>query len=141
MFINRQKNLDKQKVEIQHRTASMENYFQSPNFVNQARLEVEKDKRVEMMEKRYLQVSEQRDKERIDKLRQRNKVIKTETEDANAITLTKHRAAKQMALIKKYQDGLFHNRATTLSPKPIPSNIKVKTGLKSLQPGGISTER
>ena len=27
MFINRQKNLDKQKVEIQQRTASMENYF------------------------------------------------------------------------------------------------------------------
>ena len=95
----------------------MENFFQSPEFVNQARLEVVKDKRAEQLEKKYLKLNNQREKERSDKLRHRSHTIKTETDQVNRKTLSQHRNAKQLAIIKKYQEGLFHNRAATNSPR------------------------
>ena len=70
--------------------------------MNQARLEVEKDKRAEKLAERYLKVSQQREQERHDELRRRSHVIRREADQTNDLTLSQHRTAQQLALIRKY---------------------------------------
>ena len=103
------------------------------------------------MAERYLKVTNKREKQRNDQLRQRSHVIKQEVDQANDITLSQHRTAKQLALIRKYQDGLFNNRVTSLSPRQsrnlnaysvdLPENANISVGFKSPQLGGLITER
>ena len=98
-----------------------------------------------------MKVSQQREQERHDELRRRSHVIRREADQTNDLTLSQHRTAQQLALIRKYQDGLFHNRVTSLSPRQTghrgafstvaAAQMKMATGLKGMHPGGLLTER
>ena len=92
MFRNRQQQLDDRQYAILNRDDSMYQHFCKPEIITQAKLEVEKDKRADRMAARYLQVNNQREKEREDDLSFRRETARKEADEINSAAIAQHRA-------------------------------------------------
>lgn len=84
-------------------------YLQQPSIVTQAKLEVEKTKRVDALAEKFDKIDKLRQKQREDHMQHRREVMKKEADEVNYATVKMHAITKDYEKKIKIRDGRFGN--------------------------------